>query len=281
MPDTVDVRDIPARVTRNPGKPLVLLVRLASRDMGIWDTIWADFAREFTVANFDLGGRPAMAQLDTPREAFRGLARDCADVAAGLGFERFHVFGWNGGTQIALRCRVDHADRVASGILLDPFHELPDMRHVERAIEVKRALFAHPDRRVYTSYWVMAGLSDRFIETRFDEVEKLVAARLAGDRFVRTDVERFTRWVRAIRRTWVSDAELAGIAAPTLIAATEQDRWSAGPSVAMARALHAKIPGARLAVIEGVGGLFPIEDPARFRATVAPFLQAVLGSPTP
>ena len=273
--DVVEVDGIQVNITRAPGKPLILLTRMASADMGIWDTIWDDFARYFTVANFDLSQLPAARHLDDPGRSFRQLARHTADVASGLGFERFHVFGWNGGTLIALACAMDHADRVASCLLLDPFYELADMRHVNKAVQFKRALFENPNRELYAYYWVMAGLTSDFIENNFDTVERLVAARLEKDRFVKVDVERFEKWVRALRTNWFDDADCARITAPTLIAATELDRWNAGPSVAMAREVKKRIAGSDLTIIENAGGHFLLEDPGRFMAVVEPFLKRV------
>ena len=51
------VAGVDVRITRGTGKPLLLLIRMASgRNMGIWDTIWSDLAEHYTVANFDLVG---------------------------------------------------------------------------------------------------------------------------------------------------------------------------------------------------------------------------------
>lgn len=260
----------------NPGRPLIILVRMASPDAGMWDAIWNDLAALFTVASFDLQQVPAARRVDVPALLFRATAKACADVAAGLGFERFHLFGWNGGTQIAMRCAVDFRERVASLLLLDPFFALPDMRHVDKALLVKQLLFER-DRELYAYYWVMAGLSDAFIAGRFDEVERLAKARLQSDRFLRQDTDRFMRWVRALRTNWISDAEFARIEAPTLILATGLDRWNAGPSGAMAKEIGARIYGSQLAVIEDAGGLFLIERPERFLELAGPFLRSLAG----
>lgn len=41
-------------VTEQAGKPLLFLLRMASRGMGVWDTVWDVLARRFSVAQFDL-----------------------------------------------------------------------------------------------------------------------------------------------------------------------------------------------------------------------------------
>ena len=274
--EVLNIDGIRVNMTRQEGKPLIILTRMASQAMGIWDTIWGDLARYFTVANFDLQGLPGAKRMDAPGEGFRQLAENCVQVATFLGFEKFHIFGWNGGTQIAMRCAVDFADRIQSCILLDPFFELADMRKVNKAIEFKRVLFEHPQRELYAYYWVMAGLSSEFIGQHFDQVEKMVAARMKGDKFVKSDSEVFIKWVRALRRNWITDEEFGCIRAPTLVMATELDNWHAGPSVSMAREVCERIPGAELKIIEGFGGHFLVEDPARFMEIAEPFIRSIV-----
>lgn len=275
------VGDVAVRITRAPCKPLMLLTRMASGGMGIWDAIWPDLAQNYTVANFDLVGA-ARLEDDMPAAArFAALADVCADLAARLGFERFSVFGWYGGCHVALACCLLHPERVASCLLLDPFFELADTRKVEAAIAFKRALFEHTDRELYATYWVMAGFSPGFMERSFDVVETLSRARIAADRFVTLDVETWMRWVRALRTNWLSDADLAGLRTPTLVMATELDPWHAGPTVGMARALAARLCDARLEVVEKLGTFFFIEEPRLFGDIAGPFLVEQAGREMP
>src|SRR4051812_33279927 len=96
------VAGVDVRITRDAVKPLLLLIRMASGGMGIWDTIWNDLAQHYTVANFDLVGDAKLSEDLSPRERFLRLADRNAEVATALGFETFHVFGWYGGTHVAL-----------------------------------------------------------------------------------------------------------------------------------------------------------------------------------
>jgi len=273
--EIVNVNEIAVNITRDPNKPLIILTRMASQSMGIWDTIWSDFSKYYTVANFDLRERPGSNRMDAPGQGFALLAQDCAEVATHLGFEKFHIFGWNGGTQIALRCAVNYAERIQSCILLDPFFELKDTRKIEKAVEFKRVLFSHPNRELYAFYWVMAGLSPDFIENHFDEVEKMVAARMSGDKFVKSDPDRFIQWVRALRKNWITDEEFSRITTPTLVIATELDNWHAGPTVSMAKEVHNRIQNSQLEIIKGYGGHFLVEDPNKFLGVAEPFIRSV------
>ena len=265
MSATETVGGVEVRVTRTAGAPLMMLVRMASQDIGIWDGIWGDLARRFTVASFDLVGAARLDAELAPRARFRALADVVDRVAAGLGFERFHVFGWYGGTHVALAAMLDHRPRIASCILFDPFFELDDMRKVEQGIAIKRAIF-EADRPLYAYYWVMAGFSPGFMEQNFDVVERLAQARIEKDRFMSQDSPRWLRWARALRSNWLAPAELAAITTPTLILASELDGWHAGLTVGRARALCSRLPAAQLVELKSLGTFCFIEQPALFRA---------------
>lgn len=274
-PRQVEVVDgIDVRISRGEGKPLLLLTRMASGGMGIWDAIWDDLARRYTVANFDLVGAAALSEDLSPRERFGRLADVTANVASSLGFETFHVFGWYGGTHVALACMLRHPARVRSALLLDPFFELHDPRKIEMGIAFKQRLFESDDRALYAFYWVMAGFTPAFLEQRFDVVERLAQARVRADQFVSVDPQRWMRWVRALRTNWLTDAELAGMRMPTLVLATSLDSWHAGPTVGMARALVERLPDATLDVIEGYGTFFFLEAPSLFTTHAGDWLAA-------
>ena len=267
------VGDVDVRITRGAGKPLMLLVRMASGGMGIWDTIWDDLAKHYTVANFDLVGAAALSQDLSPRERFERLADKTAEVAAALGYPTFHIFGWYGGTHVALACLLRHPDQVRSLVLLDPFFQLPDTRKLDKGIAFKRRLFESEDRELYAYYWVMAGFTPDFLERSFDVVDRLARARIEADRFVSLDPDRWMRWVRALRTNWLTDGELAAMTAPTLVLATALDNWHAGPTVGMARALASRLPSSRLSVIEGYGTFFFIEQPDLLLKSAGSFLE--------
>ncbi|MFI2301871.1 alpha/beta fold hydrolase [Actinacidiphila glaucinigra] len=63
---------------------------------------------------------------------------------------------------------------------------------------------------------------------------------------------------------------LSGVTAPTLVLVGAED-FICGPR--WARMLHERIPGARLAVLDGTGHLAHVERPAEFTDTVAGFLR--------
>lgn len=250
-------------ITRGAGKPLMLLVRMASRGMGGWDGIWDGLCEHFSVAQFDLK-RPTATQLDDPVQVFKGLARNCADVARGLGYDGFHILGWTGGAHLALRCAVDFPQSLRSCTVVNPFYPLPDMRPLHKGNEFMRTLLQGGGREVYAYYWFMAGLSPEFVRTRFDEVERMVQARLAADSFMQAQTGDVSRWSEVLRGFWLEDAELASIKTPTLIVGSGLDPAFFGPSPDMARTLYSRMPAAEFALAEGYGSLMLMEAPAVF-----------------
>ena len=259
-------------------RPLLVLTRMASRAAGIWDPLVECLASHFRVASYDLR-MPDSERLDDPGEVFRRFARECCEVADRLGHARFAVVGWNGGSHVALRAAVDVPERLLGCVLIGAFHPLPDMRPIQRGVDFMRAMLEHAGPELYAYYWFMSGLSPRFVAERFDEVTRLATARARTDRFVRTDMERLDKWIRALRGQWVGEGELAAISTPVLVLQPALDRWHAGPTVEMGRALAALVPGARLEVLEGVGSLAPLEIPAEIAQRIVAHLAP--GDPSP
>lgn|GEM_PF-1714534 len=264
----VDVGGIDVLVSEDPGKPLMLLVRMAARGMGIWDGIWERLAEEFTVAQFDLPA-PQLDKTEDPVAIFRGYAEICIQVAAGLGHERFHIFGWTGGTHVAIRCAIEHPERLLSCVLLGPVSTLPENRPVEIGLDVQRCLL-DKGLREYTNSWLLSGLSWDYALNHFDAIQEIIDRRMEADRG-RMDTERVFKWVRALRMPSYTDAELDTIRVPTLIVAPGFDRW---PSLEMARRLYGKVKSSELAVMPGAGALVLLESPEKFMAVAGRFLRA-------
>jgi pimeloyl-ACP methyl ester carboxylesterase len=102
------------------------------------------------------------------------------------------------------------------------------------------------------------------VETRFNEVERMVAARLGGDSFMKLDTGRALQWIRALRGFWLTEERLRSIKVPTLIVASGLDAGHFGPSAAMGRALHARLSNAILQIAPDYGTLMLLEAPQEF-----------------
>lgn len=268
--ETITLQGRKVHVSRRAGAPTIVLVRLAARDGGIWDGLWDRLEQAFTLVNVDLG--PPEGVEDDPAGALQRFADTLMAVAGEIDTRPVHLIGWTGGTQIALQAAHRHADAVASMVLIAPFRETADMRSVFVGLDLIEAFLRSGDWALYAKFWFMAGLSDRFLEQHFHEVERLVNQRLAHDPFVGMDIGRAMAWMRALRRDWFDDRSLAGLNKPTLIIGPGQNRWHAGPSRAMAEAMHQAMPGSTLHVFDDLGPLMLIEDPDGVSGLVSDFL---------
>lgn len=262
------VNGLNVEISESPGKPLLLLVRMAARGMGVWDGVWDRAAELFTVAQFDLP-TPDLHRIIEPAEIFGNYARICVEVAQGLGHEQFHIFGWTGGTHVAIRCLINHPDRIKSCVLLGPVGALPDNRPTEHGLEVQRLLL---DKSLedYTYSWIMSGMTWDYILEHYDDIKKIVDDRMVADKG-RMDSALVFKWVKALRFPSYTEAELDRISTPTLITVQGFDRW---PSLAMARRLHGMIRSSELAIMHGSGALALIEEPEKFMAVAGRFLRA-------
>ena len=265
---TVTVDGIDVRISPHPDRPLILLVRMAAGGMGIWDGIWDRLAELFTVAQFDLP-TPDLDRLDDPVAIFRHYSDMTVRIAEALGHRKFHIFGWTGGTHVAIRCAIEHPDRLHSCTLLGPISTLPDNRAVQVGLDMQRMLL-DAGLREYTYSWIMSGLSWDYILSKFDRIESIVDRRMQADQG-RMDTENVFKWIKALRHPTYTDDELAGIRVPTLIVAPGFDRW---PSLHMAERLADRIPTAELAVAHGGGALMLMEAPEKFMVAAGRFLRA-------
>lgn len=271
-PEKRILHDRVVHITQKRDAGLVMLVRLAGRDGGVWDNLWERLAEEFSVANVDLG--PPGGIEDDPGRVLATFADAVAQIGATLSHGRpFHIVGWTGGTQIALQMAARHRSKLASMTLITPVCEAGDMRQTEAGLDMIEALLRNGDWPLYTRFWFMAGLSDAFLQDNFDAVERMVARRLDGDSFVSLNIETAMHWMRGLRRNWLSAEQLGQIDLPTLIIGGGLNRWHAGPSREMAGALHSAIPASRLEMFDDLGSLMLLEAPDRVAALINAFLN--------
>ena len=246
-------------ISRKAGADMVVLIRLAGHGGGVWNGVWNRLADRFTVVNIDLGAPSAIG--DEPEKVLRGFADIVAETGRALHSGPFHILGWTGGGQIALQMAVHHSDLLKSMVLVTPLCAAGEMRQVEAGVAIVETLLRSGNWETYTLHWLLAGMSDAFIQTNFDRIEQMVADRMRGDHFVKLDIAMVVNWMRALRRNWHAPETLSAIRTPTLVVSGGQNRWHAGPSPEMAEALHKAIPGSQIERFEALGALMLLEQP--------------------
>jgi len=269
----VDGRRI--RISETAGKPLLLLIRMASHDMGLWDNLWPALENDFTVASFSL--TVPKADNGDARAALRALAEECVAVARSLGHERFHFFGWHGGAQVGLRLSIDFSDRLLSCVLMGPIYEAEQRGPTEFLLRLIEATLARDDIEFYTYFWLLSGLTPEFAEKQFDKVAAMVRHRVNIDK-ERFSAQSIMQWASLQRRWAVDETELARIRTPMLIPVPAFALW---PPLHQVRRLVAKIPSARLALIPNAGDLVIYEDPDKVIVAAGAFLRAAAAGRAP
>ncbi len=255
---------------RGSGRPLLLLHGFTGRG-----TSWADhapaLARRFRLITVDLPGhgRSGIAQ-DPARMSVERTADDLVEILGRLDATPAHVLGYSLGARIALRLAIAHPEVVARLMLESPSAGIADPGERARRREADETLAQRLERD---------GIAD-FVTTWerspvFETHAALAPALVARQRAIRlaSDPVGLAASLRGAGQGAMEPLHdrLAAVRAPTLVIAGALD------AVGRPRAelVAAGIPGARLALLEGVGHTPHLEAPAAFRRLVVDFLQEV------
>lgn len=264
--DTIDAGGHRITYERKGEGPLVVLLHGYVGDRRTWRRQIEDLSDEFTVVAWDA---PGFGGSSDPPEAFR--LSDFADCLAAfieaIGLGRPHVVGLSFGGGLALELYRRHP-RVPTTLVLSGAYagwsgSLPAEVVEHRLQQALRLADLPPDQLV-----------GELIPTLFTE---LAPSELV-DESAAIVSEFHPAGLRACSRAF-ADADLRdvlpSIAVPTLLLYGDKD---ARAPLNVARDLHARIPGSRLVVIEGVGHVSNVEAPERFNSEVRAFLRSAQSS---
>lgn len=256
------------RISEGDAKPLLMLVRMAAHDLGLWDNIWPELTNDFTVTSFDLSV-PDYKGKD-PRAVLHDMAQECIDVAGSLGHERFHYLGWHGGAQVGLRMAIDFPERLISSTLMGPIYEPDERGPTEHLLQIISATLAPRDLEFYTYFWFLSGITPEFAQDHYEKIKAMVERRLELDAGGRLDADNIIAWARMQRQCVVNDEELGRITTPMLLLSPAFALW---PPLHTVRRMAAKIKTAQLA-IPRCADLGIWENPDAVMAVAGPFLRA-------
>lgn len=246
------------------GEPLLLIMG-TSGSLGFWEPLVAPFAERHRVIAYDNRGL-GLSERGEERITMASLATDAAALLDALEIERAHVLGWSLGSAVAQELVLAHPDRVGGLVLYATWGRcdgymramLSAVRHPWETGDMEAALNT-------------LGLvfSPEFLDS--PEFEPTVEEMLPL--FPQTESQ-----IRTTCEQWLADAEhdtldrLAGIGAPTLVIAGEQDLLTP-PWVC--RAVAERIPGARYELLTGPGSshVLMMERAEEFIPLVLGFVQ--------
>jgi 3-oxoadipate enol-lactonase len=242
---------------RGSGDAVVFLHGVGS-DKSVWGRQLEHFARGWRAVALDY---PGYGESDLPpgdldRAAIAGYVLGALDA---LGVGRAHVVGLSMGGVIALELAMRWPARLRSLALADSFAWHPN---ADAILARTRAALASMTMREFAEQRVGALLAPGAVAVLKREVVETMG---------RIDPRAYA-W--ASLAVWTPDyrANLAGIAAPTLVLVGEHDQIT---PPALSESLAAGIPGARLEVIPGAGHIANIDNPAVFNRVVEEFIENV------
>ncbi|WP_199035546.1 3-oxoadipate enol-lactonase [Glycomyces salinus] len=248
---------IPSYSITGSGYPVVLVNSLGTvREM--WGPQVEPLSKRFQVVRFDARGHgPTPAPLG--EWTVDDLAGDITDLLDGLGIERAHVVGVSLGGATAMRLAVRDPDRVDRLVLASaaPRFGTPDAWR-ERAATVLDSGTAA----------ISGATMDRWFSPGFQAERPKVVAQFR-EAFDACDARGYAACCGVLERLDLSD-QVDRIAAPTLVVGGSDDPST---TAADARALAARVPGARLKLYEGARHLLTAEAAEAFNVDLIDFLD--------
>ena len=273
MTSRARVRGVALDVAREGRGPPLLLLHGFTGSAATWEPLQRALADAYDAIAPSLLGH---GRSDAPRDPARYAMEECvADLVAlldALGVGRAAVLGYSMGGRVALRLALAAPERVGALVLESASPGIAD--DAERAARLRddEALAGTIEREgvaAFVDRWERLPLFASQAALPADVRDALRARRLAGDA---TGLAGSLRGMGAgaVAPAW---ERLGEIAAPTLVLAGALDERYRTIAAATAQ----RIPGARLAVVEGAGHAVHLERPAEHARLVRAFLDEAAG----
>ncbi|MGW8482861.1 alpha/beta fold hydrolase [Microbacterium sp. NPDC055903] len=207
-------------------------------------------AADHRVIAFERPGHGRSADIDEEYSYARGLSETLGYLDA-VATAPVHVIGYSDGAILGLMLAMEHPQRVRSLVTISANIDPTGFSHVPEAAE-------HP---------MLSALPDRERE----DVEQAHYERLSPDGPAHSE-----RVLEKLIRLWTAEpripaADLARIAAPTLVIGADHDTIRVDHSLLIA----ASIPGAELAIVPGASHGLVNERPELLRVLIRDFLDRV------
>jgi 2-succinyl-6-hydroxy-2,4-cyclohexadiene-1-carboxylate synthase len=255
------------RVSGN-GPPLLLLHGFTGRGAH-WGPHLPVLGRSFTTIVVDLLGHGRSDSPEDPaRHAVEWQAADLAVIIGHVAGGPADVIGYSFGARVALMLALDAPLSVRRLVLESPSAGIADPveRHLRRAADEALATDLERDG---TAAFVARWESLPLFASQADLSP--AARRRLHDGRLRNRPSGLSASLRGAGQGTMTSlhSRLSQVRAATLVVTGELD-----PVRARSELVARGIPGARLAVVDGVGHAPDVEAPTRFRAVVMPFISA-------
>lgn len=242
----------------NARRPLLVFVNSLGTDLRIWDEVVGELAADFPVLRYDKRGH-GLSDLGNPPYSIADHAADLTGLIAHTGAAEVILCGLSIGGLIAQHYAAARPASLRALVLCDAAHRIggPDFWN-QRIAAVERD--------------GVAGIADGILERWFTPAFRAGSAALhAGCRnmLIRQPAAGYAGSCAAVRDA-DHTALVAGITAPTLVLAGDQDGATPPDLV---RSMADLIPGARFEIIADAGHIPCVEQPAALVARLRRFFN--------
>jgi 3-oxoadipate enol-lactonase len=257
----VKINGIELNCTVQGSGPWVVMSHSLACDLHMWDPQATLLANDYTVLRFDTRGH---GKSDAPAGEYTldMLAEDAHGLLDAMGIKSCHWIGLSMGGMIGQVFALRYPGLLRSLVLADTTSRYP--------AEAKSLW----DGRIATAGEkgmdpLVEGTLARWFTEAYRGAHREVCDRVAA--MIRaTPVPGYVGCCHAIPKINVTQ-RLKEIACPAMVIVGEQD---AGTPVAMAREIHAAMPGSELVIIPSAAHLSNLEQPEAFNRAISGFLKA-------
>jgi 3-oxoadipate enol-lactonase len=216
-------------------------------DRTLWDEQLDAFSQSFRVLRYEHRGRSTVAEL----------AQDALALLDDAGVERASWCGLSLGGMVGMWLGAHAPERLDRLVLACTAARMP-------APDVYR------ERATLVREHGLGPVADAVVSRWFTESAPPELPRRFRDLLLAQDVDAYARCCEAVG-AWDFRDELPRVAVPTLVLAGSEDRATPADATDL---LATRIPGARLAVLEGAPHLANVECPGAFTAAALAHLEA-------
>ena len=244
------------------GDPLVLIHGLGD-DHRAWRKLLPALSMRRRVLLYDFRGHGG-SSIGTPDGTLSQLADDLVHLLDALELERADLCGFSLGGTIVMRTAIDHPERVGRLLPVATSSRVGRSAAEWYAARAEMVRAGSPDLRATLerdTRDVYANASQEFADGWLIRSQSTADPRGYGN----------ACQAMAGLNAAPLDPELPRISAPTLVVAGDRDQHC--PPRA-AEIIAAGIPGARMALVEGVGHPIPVEKPDELGGLILNFLAA-------
>jgi len=239
--------------------PWVVLSHSLACDLTMWDEQVRLLSPRYRVLRYDTRGHGGSEAPGGPYTLDQ-LGADVIGLMDALAIDRAHFVGLSMGGMIGQAAALAHPERFRSLVLADTTSRYPPEFAAIWEARIHTALTGGMEAHVGPTL-------ERWFTAPFREAHPDAMARVAG--WIRgTTVAGYVGCSHALAKihTW---PRLGEIRCPVLVLVGDKDPTT---PVAMARDIHAAIPGSRLVVIPDAAHISNLEQPAAFNAALTDFL---------